>query len=132
MSPNTHLAPPYFYNFKEREHTVVCMAEDASRTVPVWVVGFSPFDEVVGPDGGVLVRTQHPRFIARWGRGQAAIDTQLATKRPCHIDDDLAIVIYDQAWLDHPAHAEAMYLNEAAIVVGRTFGDVAEIDPPEA
>lgn len=127
------LSPPFFYRFKNQTHTVVCQRKDISKTIPVWVVGFSPFDAVVGPDGGMIVRTQEPRFTARWGRGQEAVDTVLASKQACHVDDDLAIVIYDLTWLDHPGHQESSCLDEAALAVGRTFGDVAELTAaPEA
>lgn len=117
--------PMDFYSFKHRTFVAGPAGSRERWLAPHWVVGHSPFDDVLTGEEGHVVHIGNPQFVARWSYQ----DDELQKIRSGQhwLDDQLGLLIYEVCWVDgEPPVDWASWLLEACCAVAYAKGDIAE------
>jgi hypothetical protein len=115
--------PVDFYTFRHR--TFPSGPAGTTRWMaPHWVVGHSPFDELLTAEEGHLVHVGRPQFVARWSYQEERIAEGIKTQH--WLDEELGLLIHEVSWLDAPPADWATWLLEACCAVAYAKGDLAE------
>jgi hypothetical protein len=124
------LAPSDFHRFGHRTKLFKNPFQSASWTMPLWIVGTSPFDPVISSEEGYVVHLGEPRFMARWAMG-GPLDQKRYGKTELY-DEDLGMSLYEVSHLDQPSSDIQNWLVEAICAVAYSRGLISEMEPPEA
>lgn len=119
--------PPDFYRFKHRTWVYRTAANPKGWASPLWIVGHSPFDTIIGEQEGHVVHLSFPRFTARWSMDEARLEDALDQLH--HYDDDAGILVFEVSFIDpYPTGIEP-WLREAACAVAFRKGLICELHP---
>lgn len=113
-----------FYTFTHRTFISGPTPGKPRWLAPHWVVGHSPFDDVISSDAGHVVHIGTPSFVARW----TYQPEQLAEMPPGqHLhDDELGLLVYEVSWVDLAPQEWQRWLLEACCAVAYARGEIAE------
>lgn len=121
------LSPTDFYRFR---HRTWIQKDSGTSSIawssPYWVVGVSPFDEVIKSECGHVVHLGAPRFIARFSLEEVKL-VSLRTQR-FHYDEDLGIMLYEITPLDGATNVDDWHL-EAVCAIAYSLGLICEVEP---
>lgn len=98
---------------------------------PLWIVGFSPFDDVETDGEGHVVHLGAPRFVARWFIGDEPANPADTISGITFNHPGLDITLCELVFLDEPPPEFADWLTEAAAAIAHYRGDIAAAEPED-
>ncbi len=125
--------PPDFYRFRHRVENKRDPQTRRLMSTPLWIVGVSPFDEVICAEAGYVVHIGQPQFMARWSQKPDFIDSYIHEGELSYHDLDMNILVHDLSWFDEAEKASIQtWLLEAACAVAYSRGHICELEPEQS
>lgn len=116
------LFPLDYYRFRHTHESVQDPQQNRVVARPLWIVGTSPFDQVISEDCGFIVHLGVPQFTARWTMND---DTIRQISVFDFYDEDLNIMIYETILMNNNGERLHEWLVEAVCAVAYSKGTIA-------
>ena len=119
LHPERSMPPTDFYRFKHTTWNYKSI-KDGAWSAPLWMVGCSPFDDILHEDKGYVLHQGRPRFLARWTMIEEEFCRGKNQKH--YFDEDLNILIYEVSLLDEFTSNLDLWLDEAVCAIAHSKG----------
>jgi hypothetical protein len=117
-----------FYRFRHSTEDILPGGKKKTVARPLWIVGVSPFDEIISSEEGYVVHLGAPRFTVRWTMLNS---TMARIRSPNYYDEDLNIMLYEATPLDGKAAEIEEWMLEAVCAVAYSKGLITTVAPEE-
>jgi hypothetical protein len=117
-----------FYRFRHQHKHVNGSDKRTVLSQPLWIVGSSPFDEVISPEEGHIVHLGTPQFTARWTMDEETMDKLSKGTGSVFFEEDFGMMIYEIIPIGRKKNVSEKWLLEAACAIAHAKGMLAISD----